>query len=269
MNDHLVVAIFTVLVPVILITFGNNDRNNYDGNGEVLIIPPKLELIADLSHGNTDITCPYSKMKWHTSATLGLFKGVLAWDLDNNQIERKANQAMQLKLGSQYTTAYWVNFRRINKRNGWRTLFRGNNDHWLIVQDDTLNLGFYSNRNGKFRTTGYNIKNDGKWKFILVTGCSSSTNTKNINVSSNGVSKFYIGDAFDTLPILVGTADRVASGTTFYRIGAGTSQGPGKVHSATYWDYMLNDKEIMAAWQSSKSSHLRAYPNIPIVIITS
>ena len=82
MNDHLVVAIFTVLVPVILITFGNNDRNNYDGNGEVLIIPPKLELIADLSHGNTDITCPYSKMKWHTSATLGLFKGVLAWDLD-------------------------------------------------------------------------------------------------------------------------------------------------------------------------------------------
>ena len=59
MNDHLVVAIFTVLVPVILITFGNNDRNNYDGNGEVLIIPPKLELIADLSHGNTDITCPY------------------------------------------------------------------------------------------------------------------------------------------------------------------------------------------------------------------
>ena len=46
------------------------------------VIPPKLELIADLSHGNTDITCPYSKMKWHTSATLGLFKGVLAWDLD-------------------------------------------------------------------------------------------------------------------------------------------------------------------------------------------
>ena len=30
---------------------------------------------------------------------------------------------------------------------------------------------------------------------------------------------------------------------------------------------MLNDKEIMAAWQNSKSSHLRAYPNIPIVII--
>ena len=52
---------------------------------------PKLELIADLSHGNTDITCPYSKMKWHTSATLGLFKGVLAWDLDNNQIERKSH----------------------------------------------------------------------------------------------------------------------------------------------------------------------------------
>ena len=55
MNDHLVVAIFTVLVPVILITFGNNDRNNYDGNGEVLIIPPKLELMVDLSHGNTEI----------------------------------------------------------------------------------------------------------------------------------------------------------------------------------------------------------------------
>ena len=34
--------------------------------------------------------------------------------------------------------------------------------------------------------------------------------------------------AFDTPPTLVGTADRVAS-TTFYRIGAGTSQGPGKV----------------------------------------
>ena len=267
MNDHFVVSIFTILVPIVLIIFSNNDRNNHDGNGEVLIIPPKLELRADLSYGNTDITCPYSKMKWDTSATLGLFKGVLAWDLDNNQIERKASQAMQLKLGSQYTTAYWVNFRRINRKNGWRTLFRGNNDHWLIVQDDTLNLGFYSNRNGKFRTTGYSIKNDGKWKFILVTGCSSSTNTNNSNVSSNGVSKFYIGDAFDTPPTLVGLADRVASGTTFYRIGAGTSQGPGKVHSATYWNYMLNDKEIMAAWQNSKSSHLRAYPNIPIVII--
>ena len=101
MNDHFVVSIFTILVPMVLIIFSNNDRNNHDGNGEVLIIPPKLELIADFSHGYTDVTCPYSKMKWHTSATLGLFKGVLAWDLDINQLERKANQAMQLKLGSQ------------------------------------------------------------------------------------------------------------------------------------------------------------------------
>ena len=156
----------------------------------------------------------YSGMSWTRSS--GSYpmnndtqNGVACWNMDTGYIETST----RLTLGQNYTLFYlWKP--RLND-SGWRTMHRGDSDHWGIIQDGTINLGMYSNRNGGFRDSGYDITRD-VWQTWIIVG------TGNSATSDTGTSRHYVNG------VDVGTSDRVGSGTNTYRVGW-TGQGPGKI----------------------------------------
>jgi len=162
------------------------------------------------------------------------FQGHPCWNLDASFLEYVSGP--KPVLGRDYTLAVWVYWR--SSDSGWRTLFRGSNDHTVIVRDGAKNLGMYSNRNGEFRDSGYDISNDmSSWQLVVVTGHGDSS------TASTGVSTFYTAEQGDPTVTQRGTADRVASGTTFYRLGW-SGQGPGKVAAAYQWSRILTLSEM-------------------------
>eukprot|EP00494_Astrolonche_serrata_P029874 UN30141 len=56
-------------------------------------------------------------------------------------------------VGQYYTHVYWVQF--TDEHNGWKTLFRNDNDHDVLVLDGASELGMYSNRDNGFHGTGF------------------------------------------------------------------------------------------------------------------
>ena len=78
---------------------------------------------------------------------------------------------------------------------------------------------------------------DDFWEIVLVTGAGTSVTTH------EGVSTFYTLDAATGEMVKRGTADRVCSGNTYYRLGY-DGQGPGKIARALTWNRVLSDSEI-------------------------
>jgi len=174
------------------------------------------------------------------SAKMGIKMGKNVYDLNNGYMERSP----QGPTVTQYHAfGYWIWWRPT--KGGWRTLFRGNADHTGIVFSGKTEIGFYSNRNGGFRGTGYNIGGhlDG-WQLVITSGAGTSA------TSTAGVTTFMIGGSGHAMKI-VGTADRVASGTKMYRLGWG-GQGPGSIAEAYYWNRAVTLTEATAWWDSSK-----------------
>jgi len=130
-------------------------------------------------------------------------------------------------LPQSYTLFYLLKWRTSDS--GWRTLHRGNSDHWVIVNNGAKDLGIYSNRSGAFRDSGYDILVE--WQTLIVTGVGDSP------VSNTGTSTFYINGNN------VGTADRVACGTSFYGIGW-SGQSPGYISVAGALSGALSTNEI-------------------------
>ena len=89
--------------------------------------------------------------------------GVKYFDLTNSWLQRSGGG--NLKDGRYYTHAYVLKWRASNK--GWRTLLRHNQDHCIIVKDGATDLGMYSNRNGAFQDTGYNVRGHA-WPLVCV-----------------------------------------------------------------------------------------------------
>ena len=75
------------------------------------------------------------------------------WDLTNSYMQRTGGG--MLTDGVEYTHAYVLKWRATDA--GWRTLLRHNQDHCIIVRAGAKDLGMYSNRNGAFRDSGYNV----------------------------------------------------------------------------------------------------------------
>ena len=75
------------------------------------------------------------------------------WDLSNSFLQRTGGGV--LSDGVEYTHAYVLKWRASDS--GWRTLLRHNQDHCIIVKTGAKDLGMYSNRNGAFRDSGYNV----------------------------------------------------------------------------------------------------------------
>ena len=76
------------------------------------------------------------------------------WDLTNSYMQRTGGGV--LTDGVEYTHAFLLKWRATNS--GWRTLFRHNQDHCILVRTGTTDLGMYSNRNSGFRDSGYNVR---------------------------------------------------------------------------------------------------------------
>ena len=76
------------------------------------------------------------------------------WDLNKSFMQRTGGGS--LSDGVAYTHAFVLKWRASDS--GWRTLLRHNNDHCIIVKAGSKDLGMYSNRNGAFRDSGYNVR---------------------------------------------------------------------------------------------------------------
>lgn len=135
--------------------------------------------------------------------------GVACWNMDNGYLET----GTRTQLARNYTLFYLWKPR--NSDSGWRTVHRGDNDHWGIIQDGNTNLGMYSNRCSGFRDSGYDITRN-QWQTWIVNGHSRG------NTDCSGPSVHYVNGR------IVGVSDRVGSGTNTYRLGW-PGQGPGKI----------------------------------------
>jgi len=208
-------------------------------------VDPIMELDASLetSKGPNNIKDIYGGMTWrHTgNQATKIVDGMPVWDLDYYPLERVGTQNQQ---GDYYTHVYWLKWRATNS--GWRTLFRHNQDHCLIVYSGRTELGFYSNRNGGYRGTGHQIRPD-KWVFVAVVGTPQSSR------NSAGTSTYYIGDA-DGVTEVARTTDRVCSGNTFYRVGW-HNQGPGKLSYAASYGVNLEPKQIETLWKIKRKDY--------------
>lgn len=149
--------------------------------------------------------------------------GVPCFNMDTGYLETSATGL----LGQNYTIYQLWKPRTTDT--GWRTIYRNGDDHLGIIQDGTKNLGMYSNRNGAFRDSGYNISIAWQTWILVCTGTSATSNTGTTTHYVNGVN--------------VGTSDRVGCGTDLYRYGW-PGQGPGKISIAGMINRDLTLNEI-------------------------
>ena len=131
-------------------------------------------------------------------------------------------------LGQNYTLFYHCKMRISDS--GWRTFHRNNSDHLLIGENGSKDFGMYSNRNGAFRDSGYNLI-AGEWQTVIATGVGDSP------TSSTGTTTIYING------VQVGTCDRVGCGTSLSRMGY-TSQGLGYWSIAGIYNKTLTPGQI-------------------------
>ena len=176
---------------------------------------------------------------------------VPVWDLTGSHAQLVRSGGNSIDEGQFYTHAYWLKWRESDT--GYRTLFRHNQDHCTIVNTGTKELGFYSDRNGGFRGSGYNIQ-VGVWQLVIAVGAGTS------NTSFTGNTTFFVGGQHT--PAKVGSADRVCSGMQVARIGA-THQGPGLLSQVWSWSRALSQDEIGSLWNSTKSRYFGGAQHAP------
>merc|ERR1740139_1516567 len=198
--------------------------------------------VSDLDASETDSASivDASGAHFNTPGT-ELEDGVKVWNLDGSPSSYMQASGTQWTVARSYTHCAWIKWRESN--HGWRTIFRPTSDHSILVKHACTELGMYSNRNGGFRGTGYNIVK-GSFQLVCVVGVGDS------DTSSVGVSKFFVGSAAGA-PTLVGQADRVASGTQVHHVGH-PGQGPGKLARMTAWNDALTPEQLQAFWTQTK-----------------
>lgn len=176
-----------------------------------------------------------------TAGTRETFNDIKVWNLDAGYMTQAAGT--DYILGQQYTAWAWVDWRDTDS--GWRTLHRGDNDHWIIVENGFKRLGMYSNRNGGFRPidTGYNIDPTAGWQLVVAVGHGDSP------TATTGRTEFYVNGEY------VGQSDRVASGTKHQHIGL-SGQGPGRVTEAgTHATVALTPSQVRGLFDGTKAKY--------------
>ena len=175
--------------------------------------------------GSGNINDGINQIVWSRNGTVTdtVENDIVCFNMDNGYLQTSAEG-----LFGQYYTCFYL-WKPRTSDTGWRTLHRNNNDHVVIVQNGSKSLGMYSNRNGGFRDSGYDISIE--WQTLIITGVGDS------ETSTTGTTTFYVNGTN------VGTSDRVASGTDLYRIGW-SGQGPGKVAILGSYNKQLTESEI-------------------------
>jgi len=190
-----------------------------------MISVSRKDLIVNAA--KTSITDSVTGQEWNfstASVSLVLEDGVPCLDLTAGGLTLSGTGTT---LGQQYTAVYY--WKPVNNTGIWRTLHNNSPDYTAIIQQNTSNLGIYSDRDGGFRDTGFDISP--VWQTLVVTGEGSGS-------SSLGTSTFYVNN------VNVGTADRVASGTPLAWIGLDATHWPGHVAVAGIFNRVLSRKEI-------------------------
>lgn len=210
-----------------------------------LVIPQVSNLISLFdagnpktdSSGNINDLVSNNGISWgrYNTVTNDTQNGVACWNMDSGYLETST----RITFGQFYTCFYLWKPRLTDT--GWRTMHRNDSDHIGIVQSGAINLGMYSNRNGAFRDSGYDITRD-TWQTWILTGSGNSS------TDSVGTTAHYVNGSF------VGNSDRVGSGTSTYRVGW-PGQGPGKIAIAG----ILNNVSLSASEVSAlhRSMYLR------------
>ena len=159
------------------------------------------------------------------------FKSLNCSSLMNNYI--RVNGTGPTLLTSGYTYVAWA--RITSDSSTWRTLYRSAaNDHPLIVEIGTDNLGFYDNDTNSFRDSGYDVSSiEEKWIQYSVVGDSSS-------------SQFYIND------IQVGSVSYGAGGNKHDYFGAIDGQPFGYVGNMMLYNNKLTQAQIKQNYDALK-----------------
>lgn len=129
----------------------------------------------------------------------------------------------------QFYTMFFVWYPR-ETDSGWRTFYRGNNDHQPMIADNSKSLGFYSNRVGNaFYDTGYDIEL--KWQTLIVVGRGTTA------LDGNGESLYYVDGQY------VGSVPRTKSGSTWSVFGW-TGQYPGYFRDMGIFGSQIDSDEV-------------------------
>ena len=161
------------------------------------------------------------------SVTKSSANNILAFEMDGGS---KYLETAQDATVGQYYTHYYI-WRPRKSNSNWRTLFRGNNDHGAMINQNATDLGMYSNRNGAFRDTGYDIIPE-DWQTLIVVGTGDSS------TATTGTQLFFVNGTY------VGSTDRVISGTTTYRLGWPENQAPGYFLAAGIFNTAISNTEV-------------------------
>lgn len=199
-------------------------------SGPKIPYPESLFSIVDASNskhtsGTGNINDGVGGIVWARLDTVtdAVEDGIPCFNMDAGYLETSA-----AGLHGQYYTAFYL-WKPRTSDTGWRTLHRNSEDHLALVETGAKNLGMYSNRNGAFRDSGYDIAI--QWQTLILTGVGNGP------TDTLGTTTFYVNG------VNVGTSDRVACGTDLYRIGW-PGQGPGKIAVAGSYDRQLTLDEI-------------------------
>ena len=191
--------------------------------------PEQYATVAGHTSGNA-LLDSYSP-NWSTAVNTTTIDGKTCLDLDTTNVISMSGTA---PVFGQYYTMFAGWYPRVSD-SGWRTFWRGNNDHNIIVYNGAKDLGMYSNRNGNWRDTGYNISI--AWQTIIVVGSGDSS------TASTGTQSYYIDGQF------VGTTDRVVSGTNASSFGY-SGQAPGYFTEFGFCNQAFSATEVQELHES-------------------
>jgi len=211
----------------------NATKNNYIHTGSMSIWidandPASFSggSISDLS-GNG-----YTHSLTATSSTMYGFRSFNCTDASNNYI--RVNGTGPLLSTSGYTYVTWGRIK--SDSSTFRTLFRSApNDHALLINIGTDDLGFWDNDDSLFRDSGYNVTSIAeKWVQYSVVGDSSS-------------SIFYIND------VQVGSVSYGAGGNRHDYFGGIPGQPFGYVGNMMLYNKKLTQTEIKQNYDALKN----------------
>ena len=159
-----------------------NDAASYPGSGTA---------ITDLSgNGRTQ--------NLQSAAQFTTLNGVKCFDCSIGSYYILGSSAAPTLPSSGYTYIAWA--RMISSSATWRTLFRSApNDHALLIQTGTNNLGFFDNDSSQFISANYNVSSLANvWTQWAVTGDSTSQtfwingqSVGSVNYTAAGNSFYY------------------------------------------------------------------------------
>ncbi len=190
----------------------------------------------------TDITGGYTHTLTGGATYLSLY-GVKTFDCTGATEYIQVNGVGPTLPTGGYSYVIWA--RMIISSADWRTLLRtGPNDHPILVQVGTDNLGFYDNNANVFSDTGYDVTSiEDTWVQFSVVGDNSS-------------SVFYINGT------QVGTTPYGAGGNIHTWLGGIGSQAFGYVANMFYYNRKLTPFEVA-------QNYLYLSPRFPNIVSTS